>query len=63
MVERMDRQQLLSLAEEDNVQIVDVLPQPEFMAAHIPGALNILLKTLKADTTAILSRAKPVVVY
>ena len=52
MVERMDRQQLLSLAEEDNVQIVDVLPQPEFMAAHIPGALNIPLKTLNADTTS-----------
>jgi rhodanese-related sulfurtransferase len=44
-------------------QIVDVLPEREFNSGHIPGAVNLPLKKLNAETTSILRRDKPVVVY
>jgi rhodanese-related sulfurtransferase len=44
-------------------QIVETLPQPEYAEAHLPGAINIPIKALDADTTAVLDRARAVVVY
>jgi rhodanese-related sulfurtransferase len=44
-------------------QIVDVLPAREYAESHLPGAINIHLKVLDADTTAGLDRARAVVVY
>jgi rhodanese-related sulfurtransferase len=44
-------------------QVVDVLPAREYAESHLPGALNIHLKVLDADTTAGLDRARAVVVY
>jgi rhodanese-related sulfurtransferase len=44
-------------------QIVDVLPEREYAESHLPGAVNIPLKALDADTTAGLDRARAVVVY
>ncbi len=44
-------------------QIVDVLPANEYVEQHLPGAINIPLKELDADTAAALDRAKPVIVY
>jgi rhodanese-related sulfurtransferase len=48
---------------EDGAQLVEVLPREEYEEIHLPGAINIPLKTLDADTTAQLDRARPVVVY
>lgn len=63
MVIAINRTDLLHLLEDDGVQLVDVLPEAEYERSHIPGALNIPLKALDADSTQHLDRAKPVVVY
>ena len=44
-------------------QLVDVLPRAEYDAEHIAGAINIPLKELTAQSTAILDRERPVIVY
>jgi rhodanese-related sulfurtransferase len=44
-------------------QLVDVLPRAEYDAEHIAGALNIPLKELDEQSTAILDRERPVIVY
>ena len=44
-------------------QLVDVLPRAEYDAEHIAGAINIPLKELDAQSTAILDRDQPVIVY
>jgi rhodanese-related sulfurtransferase len=44
-------------------QLVEVLPEPEYAEERLPGALNIPLKTLDADSTAQLDKTKAVVVY
>jgi rhodanese-related sulfurtransferase len=48
---------------EERAQIVEVLPSEEYEEEHLPGAVNIPLKTLDARTTAELDRRRPVVVY
>lgn len=62
MAESIDRAGLLALLEE-GAQIVDVLPEREYGDQHIPGAVNIPLRKLDAEATAVLRRDKPVVVY
>lgn len=47
----------------DGAQLVEVLPEAEYDAAHLPGASNIPLKTLDARSAATLDRRAPVVVY
>lgn len=44
-------------------QLVEVLPEPEYTDWHLPGAINIPLKQLDADSAAQLDRAQAVVVY
>jgi rhodanese-related sulfurtransferase len=44
-------------------QLVEVLPQEEYDEEHLPGAVNIPLKTLDEQTTATLDKGNPVVVY
>lgn len=62
MVMNVDRDRLLELIAA-GAQVVDVLPPAEYAESHIPGAVNIPLKTLDKSSTAGLSRDKPVVVY
>ena len=62
MASDINRQTLLELIE-SGVQIVDVLPSREYASGHIPGAVNIPLKKLNAETVSVLRRDKPVVVY
>ena len=62
MVTNIDRAELLTLIA-DGAQIVDVLPSAEFEADHIPGAVSIPLRRLTAETSEVLTRDKPVVVY
>ncbi|MCZ7532392.1 MAG: rhodanese-like domain-containing protein [Acidimicrobiia bacterium] len=62
MVESIDRLQLLLLMDEGAV-VIDVLPASEYNSGHIPGALNIPLRSLSRATTQALQRDKPVVVY
>jgi rhodanese-related sulfurtransferase len=62
MTADITRQALLDLIG-SGVQIVDVLPTREYQSGHIPGAVNIPLKKLNVETTSVLQRDKPVVVY
>ena len=56
---RIDVQRMLV----GGAQLVEVLPTEEYDAEHLPGAINIPLKTLDAATTATLDRERPVIVY
>jgi len=44
-------------------QLVDVLGEDDFQHDHLPGAINIPLKRLDANTVARLDRDRPVLVY
>jgi rhodanese-related sulfurtransferase len=48
---------------DEGAQLVEVLPGAEYREEHLPGAINIPLKTLDAQTTAQLDKTKAVVVY
>jgi rhodanese-related sulfurtransferase len=41
----------------------DPLPPEEYAAEHLPGAVNVPLKQLDAETTAQLDQHRPVAVY
>jgi rhodanese-related sulfurtransferase len=47
----------------DGAQLVEVLPEQEFADAHLPGAVNIPLKQLTAETTRMLDKRRAVIVY
>jgi rhodanese-related sulfurtransferase len=44
-------------------QLVEVLPEQEFTEEHLPGAINIPLNHLDAQSTASLDRSRAVIVY
>ena len=44
-------------------QLVEVLPRAEFDDEHLPGAISLPLKSLTAETSAVLDRSRPVIVY
>jgi phage shock protein E len=58
-IERDEVQRLLV----KGAQLVEVLPDAEYEDEHLPGAINIPLKTLDRETTQQLDRARPVIVY
>jgi rhodanese-related sulfurtransferase len=62
MVEQVLYRRLRELLD-GGAQLVEVLPEPEYAEQHLPGAVNIPLKTLDADSTAQLDKTKAVVVY
>ena len=57
------RDEVQRLLREERAQLVDVLPVREFEDEHIPGAINVPLGDLDADSAAQLDRDRPVVVY
>lgn len=58
-IDRAEVQRLIS----EGVQLVEVLPAKEYGEGHIPGAINLPLKQLDAETAATLERGRPIVVY
>ena len=58
-IDRDEVQRLLA----EGAELVEVLPPAEYEEEHIPGAINIPLKTLDAETTRRLERERPVIVY
>ncbi len=58
-IDRDEVQRLLA----EGAQLVEVLARPEFEEEHLPGAINIPLKTLDAETSRRLARERPVIVY
>ncbi len=63
MATAIDRTRLLRLIDEEDAQVVDVLPEAEYAQSHIPGAISLPLRRLTATTVSVLRRDKPVVVY
>ena len=63
MPTQIDRDELQRLRKEEQAQLVEVLPTDEFDDEHLPGAINIPLKTLDRDSTVSLDRERPVIVY
>ena len=59
-IERDEVQRLLG---DERAQLVEVLPPDEYEDEHLPGAINIPLKTLDRETTARLDRKRLVIVY
>ena len=59
----IDRDELQRLLADEQAQIVEVLPPDEYDDEHLPGAINIPLKTLDRETTSQLDRDRPVIVY
>jgi rhodanese-related sulfurtransferase len=60
----VDRHRLRHLVEEEQAQLVEVLPRGEYDEEHLPGALHLPLKQLDADAAGrALDPGRPVVVY
>ena len=62
MTEPIDRDRVQALLEQW-AQLVEVLPEDEYAYEHLPGAINIPLKTLGAASVAALDRDRPVIAY
>jgi rhodanese-related sulfurtransferase len=62
MPRNIQRDELPGLLER-GAQLVEVLPAEEFAEDHLPGAVNIPLRHISAQTTATLDKARPVIVY
>lgn len=62
MPEGIDRDRVQELLR-DGAQLVEVLPAEEYDDEHLPGAVNLPLKELDAETAGRLDRSKPVIVY
>lgn len=58
-INRNDVQRLVA----DGAQLVEVLPAEEYNEAHLPGAINIPLKKLDAQSVTRLDTARPVITY
>lgn len=57
------REDVLRFVSERDAQLVDALPVREFEDEHIAGAINIPLKKLDAESTLVLDRSRPIIVY
>jgi rhodanese-related sulfurtransferase len=62
MPRTIDRVEVLRLLER-GTQLIDVMPPREYRDRHLPGAINIPLKRLTAESSAALRCDQPVVVY
>ena len=58
----IDRDRVRELLDQ-GAQLVSVLPEDDYEYEHLPGAINIPLKTLDAQSTQGLDRDRPVIVY
>jgi rhodanese-related sulfurtransferase len=47
----------------ERAQLVEVLPEREYVEMHLPGAINLPLKQLGTMTAGVLDRERAVVVY
>jgi rhodanese-related sulfurtransferase len=62
MARQIGRDEVRRLIEE-GAQLVEVLPVKEYSEEHLPGAVNIPLKKMSAETVSVLERERPVIVY
>lgn len=62
MASPVDREQVRELLAQ-GAQLVEVLPEDEYEYEHLPGAINIPLKTIDIEHTRRLERGQPVIAY
>jgi phage shock protein E len=62
MPRQIDRDGVRRLAAE-GAQLVEVLPANEYAEDHLPGAINLPLRRLEQEATAVLDRHRAVIVY
>jgi rhodanese-related sulfurtransferase len=58
----IDRDEVQRLLDHD-AQLLEVLPEGDFEDEHLPGAINIPLKSLDAEAARRLDSERPVIVY
>ena len=58
-IERHEVQRLVAAG----AQLVEVLKPQEYEKEHLPGAINMPLRSLDERTTSALDRNRPVIVY
>ena len=63
MPESVTKDELLLLIEEEDAQVVEVLPSEEYEREHIEGAINIPLEELTAEKAEELNSERPIVFY
>lgn len=63
MAATIDRDEVQRLLDDEQAQLVEVLPPDEYEDEHLPGAINIPLKTLDIEAAEQLDRERPVIVY
>lgn len=61
-LEPVDRETLIARLHADDIVLVDVRPEHEFAAGHVPGAVSMPLATLEARLSE-LPKDRPVVAY
>ena len=59
----ISRDQVERLVRDEHAQLVEVLPLDGYQDEHLPGAINIPLKTLDAETARQLDPQRPVIAY
>ena len=57
------RDELIEMVATRGAQLAEVLPRDEYEEEHLPGAIHLPLKSLTAETAAVLDRSRPVIVY
>ena len=63
MPTEIDSDDLQRLVREEDAILIDVLPEDEFAEEHLPGAINVPLKSLAAEAVVGLDRERPVIAY
>lgn len=54
---------LRKMLAEGGTQLIEVLPEKEYAEEHLPGAINIPLKSMNEESVGHLERGAPTVVY
>lgn len=62
MPQAIDAAELKSLVDK-GAQLIEVLPPREYEEEHLPGAINLPLKSFTPDNLSQLDRRRPVIVY
>ena len=58
----IDRDRVQQLLQQ-SARLIEVLPEDEFEDEHLPGAINIPLKAIDADSVRRLDAGRPVIAY
>jgi len=63
MPKEADLAEVQKLIAERGAQLVEVLPENEYLEEHLPGAINLPLKKLNRASASVLDPERPIVTY